>query len=126
MWWKIYYWLSIIGLIFMIFGLVQGNNSIIDLIESADLILAVIGLYAFIYKKKVFKATFWLYFFWFNVVFDIAYLVYGLAPNDTVLKNLSFLNTTNMVIPPVYILIISLFNIPFLYVFYKLAQLSKK
>lgn len=124
--WRIFYWFNIIIAVFGTLNLARGNNSIVGLIEYADFILAIIGLHAFIYKKKLFNKTFWLYFFWINVVYDISWLAYRLSPTDPVLKNLSFLNPGPIIFPPIIVTILSLLNIPFLYAIYQLTRPSKK
>lgn len=125
MWWKIFYWSNIVLAVIFIIGLAAGNNSLMLLILVADYFVAIIGLHAFIYRKKIFNSKFWYYFFWINLIIDIAYLFYGLAPNDPILRNLSFLNPTSGDSAPWEAIVGGLLNIPFLYAIYKLGKAKK-
>jgi len=125
MWWKVYWWLTVVVTVIVILSLAFTDNSFLDLIAFVNWIIAVAGLYSFLFKKKIFHSNFWLYFFWFNIIYDLAYLAYGLAPNDPIIKNLAFLDYGNAPAPPIIYLIFSLLNIPMLYAFYKLARPSR-
>ncbi|QQG40891.1 MAG: hypothetical protein HYV37_01035 [Candidatus Levyibacteriota bacterium] len=125
MWWKIFFWINIVFAVLAILGLAVTKNSFWDVFSIANFIVVVVGLYAFIYRKKVFSETFWLFMFWFNIVTDIVYTFYVFAPNDPIMKNFSFLVSGE--IPNKFLIIaFSLLDIPLLYAIYQLTKPAGK
>ena len=124
MWWKIYFWFNILAVVvglFAILGLATNTISLVILLTFAASIVAIIGLYSYIYKKPTFNKTFWFWFFWINVVYTVASLFYSLAPTDLILRNLSFLNssaTPNKLV----VFLVSLLHIPWLYAVWQLSK----
>ncbi len=125
MWWKIFLWINIVLAVFATLGLAVTKNSFWDVFGVANFIIVIVGLYAFIYRKKVFSEIFWLFMFWFNIAYDIIYSFYVLAPNDPLLKNFSFLVSGEL--PNKFLIMaFSLLDIPLLYAIYQLAKPAGK
>lgn len=106
-------------------GLAIGNNSLVDILAVVNFSITLVGLYSYVYKKTIFKKTFWLYLFWLNVVWDIAYVLYTLAPNDEIVRNLGFLanyHPENMFMVMVFVVL----DVPLLYAIYQLSKHTSK
>lgn len=122
-WWKIFFWFNILLTVFMVIQLSspQHQNQLVDIFYLVFTIIEVTGLYAFINRRKIFSKTFWFYFFWFDLVITILYVSYAIAPNDPVLRNLSFLNNGIDTSPKFFTIIVSLLSAPTLYALYNLG-----
>lgn len=131
MWWKIYFWITLLGAINGITGIVVylirtsirlSISNIIDILYVVNFSLAVLAVYAFIYKRTIFTPLFWLCFFWINILIDIFHFLYDLSPYVPVFHKLAFLFAMHK--PNAILLNISLilFDIPFFYSSYQLSQ----
>ena len=126
-WWKIYFWLSVIASVFAVIGFAieYKQNNLFDLITFIMFFLSLLGLYSFIYNKKFFLKKFWFYFFWINLIIDIIYTSYYLAPNDPIISNLSFINGRYPV-SGIAAIIVFILDIPVIYALYKLGISNNK
>lgn len=83
--WKIYFWfLLIISIGAFIFQGIARNWDIADLLISA---IAILGLYAFCWNKKILNQMFWKTFFLANIVWMIA-LTYIIPPSQQLIEKL--------------------------------------
>lgn len=123
MWWKIYFWITIVELVLQFLGLFV-NPGIRIATQIAIMIvfaIAVVGMYGFAFHKKLATQLFWQYFTWIYALLDLVYLVYAAAPTAPVLSNLSFLQ----IYPNQTFLEILLgvgIDIPLVYAMYRLTK----
>jgi len=95
MWWKVYFWimlvLSVIGLVF-VYGSMQtwGLASLIEIVGS---IILLLGLFAYVYKKKILKPSFWNIFFWLMVFNTVFAIMWAFTPIKTVLPEPSWFSS---------------------------------
>lgn len=70
MWWKIYFWIYIVISVIGVIGLTQliSNFAFGDWIGFAQSILLVIGLYSYLFNKKVFSKKVWMIIYWVTVI----------------------------------------------------------
>ena|SRR3989344_1944924 len=123
MWWKIYFWifliLSIIGLIFF-FGQLK-TWSFADWFEVITSIIALIGVYAYVYKKKILSSQFWIIFFWIIIVNWLSGVVYAFTPLEEAFPLPDWL-TSKTVTNEMEMLLTILLSSPVAYAIYKLGQ----
>lgn len=127
MWWLIYFAYSVLISVVIFFDslghIINGKGfNLIDSIFIINFIFATYGLYCYLTKKKILSFGFWRIYFWANLVFDIIYLLYELFPHNYLLQSLSFLARTPVRFSPIFYIIMSLLDIPFLYAFYQLSK----
>jgi hypothetical protein len=125
MWWELYFWLFsplvILGYAGMHSFPFKHVSMVIIGVGLTSLFL--IGLFSFVYNKKILPQKFWTYFFWLNLVYFLLAVIYELSPTQPYTKYLSFLldfktqqsNITEN----------TLFNVLFIPFFYAVFQLSK-
>lgn len=82
MWWKIYFWITIvfIGLaLFSLFAPTKQNipASIFSILTSG---LAMVGLYAYAFQKQLLPRRFWQVYFWIYLLLDALYFIYAFLP----------------------------------------------
>ena len=91
--WKIYFWiysiLTIIGLLVLIQYLV--NFNLADWLSGLESILLVLGLYSYIFGKKIFSKKVWKIVFWVMLVFWIQTLLDIFVLSGMIEKLLPFL-----------------------------------
>src|SRR5579859_3951505 len=79
MWWKIYFWLIVALAIFT--GIFLAGNlhqlSITTSFHTIIFYLEVVGLYSFLFRKRMLWPLFWIFFFWFNIALDVMYMLYA-------------------------------------------------
>ena len=122
MWWKIYFWiyggLTIIGL-FMYLGLIPWNLA--SWIEFTTSVIGVIGVYAFVFNRKIFNSMFWKVFFWLTVTSWVFDLGYALTPLKDMFSLPNYLETqTGIGIKGTVVSII--ISIPIAYSLYQLGE----
>ncbi len=124
-WWKIYFWLNVvlIGLVTIIefsYPSAPVGLFITDLVIYG---VGLAGVYSYIFRKEIFEAKFWKYFFWFNILYSSLFLLYAAAPNHPIISYLSFLSysedTENLLVSTVIGLLLSL---PYMFAMYQLAH----
>ncbi|MBI2330553.1 hypothetical protein HYU94_04120 [Candidatus Daviesbacteria bacterium] len=80
MWWKIYFWvlliLTIIG--FIVSVPLLTSLTFADWRGVAESVLIVIGAYAYVFKKEVFRSQVWKILFWYLIIFWSLDLLYHL------------------------------------------------
>lgn len=122
MWWKIYFWLTILllGITLLSFFNPPISNLPVQIFLVITYCIALVGLYTYIFKRHFFPQTFWKYYFWFYLLLDIVYLAFGLLPSSY-FKDVSFLMLydSNSVIDAV---INTALDIPLLYALYRLSK----
>src|ERR1700683_466844 len=93
MWWKIYFWISIIllGISVLSFFDPSGQNIPVHIFFVLTFCAALLGLYSFAFRKTFLPQRFWKYYFWFYLFLDVIYLIYGFLP-ESYLKYISFLS----------------------------------
>lgn len=123
MWWKIYFWIITIISIIGLFGLL-GHSPLIfgDLIGFVLNVLMLIGVYAYVFKKKIFSASIWKIIFWLNVIlFVIAIVDLYFLPGFTK-QYLSFLESkVSSAASSGAIVFTLVLTLPTLYAMYKLG-----
>lgn len=92
MWWKFYFGLDIILTGISIASLFDGakQNIPLHIFLIVTYCLALGGLYSFIFKKKFVPLRVWRYYFWFYLLLDSIYFLYGFIPTPYA-KYVSFL-----------------------------------
>lgn len=92
MWWKFYFFFSLILVLLSILSFWQGpgQNIPVHIFLIVTFCIALVGLFSVAFHKKIFSRKFWLYYFWFYVLLDTVYFVLGFLPAP-VLKYVTFL-----------------------------------
>jgi hypothetical protein len=125
MWWKIYFGITLVEALLNILGLftAPGIHIFTQIVVILLFLVAVVGLYGYIYRKKIFSHIFWQYFLGIYLLIDIVYLIYSAIPNAPVISFLSFLTIYK---PDNYSFIEAIFgvaiDIPLLYALYQLTK----
>ena len=72
--WKIYFWL-LVCLIYLGTKLTfsEENLAVIEVIDIFMTVIATIGLYGYVFSKRIHKQSFWFSFFWVYLVFSFVY-----------------------------------------------------
>jgi len=93
MWWKIYFWITIVEALLNVLSLffAPGIHIFTQIVLILLFLVAVIGLYGYIFQKKIFSGIFWQYFLGIYLLIDIIYLIYSAAPNTPLISSFSFL-----------------------------------
>lgn len=94
MWWKIYFWLDIALVVVSLlsfYGTTRQNN-IMHIFLIVTYCIALIGLYSYVFNKKILNITFWKIYLWFYLLLDAVYLLYILFPTFTLIHFLSFIS----------------------------------
>ena len=74
--WKIYFWLLVCltvlgsGVTFS-----EENFGIIEIIDLPMTLISIIGLYGYVFSKRIYTQSFWFFFFWVYLVFCFVYPV---------------------------------------------------
>lgn len=125
--WKFYFWFYVVGTIltyFAFYGFTKVDSITFgDLLTLIISILGGIGLYSYVYRKKILPSKFWIVLFWL-LVLDI---VFGVLLSTTPLGNIiqlpDFLKTS---LPESKYFVSELFGfvitLPTYYAIYKLGQ----
>lgn len=122
MWWKIYFWLDIalvIVALLSFFGTSQQNIPV-HIFLIVTYCLALIGLFSFVFSRKILTSTFWKIYFWFYLLLDVIYLMYVLIPHTPLTHFLSFIAIyeDNSVVGTV---IDTALDIPLIYALYRIS-----
>jgi hypothetical protein len=125
MWWKIYFWINILEALLNILSLIAepGIHIFTQVVLLVLFLVAVVGLYGYIYQKKFLSPVFWQYFLGIYFLIDVVYLIYSVAPQSSILSYLSFLSIYK---PDQYSFISALFgvaiDIPLMVALYRLGK----
>lgn len=90
MWWKIYFWIIlVINLLFISDYFRYSNWNVRDSVNFLSFIIGSLGIYAFVFHKKIFSQLFWKAYFWFSAFETIMYLIftYGSLRNNRYLTS---------------------------------------
>jgi hypothetical protein len=92
-WWKVYFWLNVALLAFVVYAEFSNTTAPVGLFlaDVALYTISLAGVFSYFSKKPIFDARFWKYFFWFNIVYTGAYMLYAIAPTAPYISSLSFL-----------------------------------
>jgi hypothetical protein len=123
-WWKVYFWLNTALLAFVIIAEFSYPTAPPGLFiaDVVIYVLALIGVYAFISRKPFFTTIFWKYFFWFNIVYALVYLVYAIAPDAPGISSLSFLMYGERENLLETALLGTVLSLPYMYAIYRLSK----
>lgn len=94
MWWKIYFWITILEAFLNILSLFSepGMHIFTQVVLLVLFLIAVTGLYGYIYQKKFLTPIFWQYFLGIYFLIDLVYLIYSIVPHALIVSYLSFLS----------------------------------
>jgi len=129
MWWKIYFWVILVLTVVGMFGLLQNAPlAFIDVIDLVWSIFLLIGIYAYVYKKKIFSADAWKGIFYISILFlIISFLDLYILPKGFMEDTLPFLKSNIPSDDSNSILFAWVLLLPAVYVVYQLGfNKSKK
>ena len=123
MWWKVYFWIilvmSVLGLVFG-YGRMQ-TWPLASWIEIVGSIILLLGLYAYVYKKKILKPSFWNIFFWFLIFSTVFDIMWAFTPIKTVLPLPGWFSS-KVITAGVELLLGVVISIPNYYAIYRLSK----
>ena len=79
--WKIYFFIFV-GLTSLEFISESIETTIWDIVNIPIMIIAIIGLYGYVFSKNFYKQYFWLCFFVFLIIWDAVYFIFVGIPPD--------------------------------------------
>ena len=125
MWWKIYFGITIIEVFLDILSFFVSPQLHIftNIVLSLLFIVAVIGLYGYIFRKDILSQVFWQYFLGIYILIDLLYFIYTAAPHAPLISSLSFIAVSkidNLSIISAFIGVA--IDIPLLYSLYRLTK----
>jgi len=123
--WKIYFIIAVAEALLAVTGLFYdpGYHIFTQIVMAVIFLIALFGLYEYVFKKQFLPKLFWQYFFGIYILIDILYLIYAVAPSAPLLSSLSFLS----IYPDDKYLFLNAFigvaiDIPLLYAMYRLTK----
>lgn len=129
MWWKIYFWIIVLLQIVTLcdaFFLHAHEINIFILLHLVVYYLEIIGLFSYLFTKRIFTQSFWRYFFWIVVVLESCIYLYALFPQ---IPFLSLLHVFFLQVSVTYVtrmvgalIDILLLQMPILYGIYRLSE----
>lgn len=121
--WKIFFWALCLFALFDLAALSSAPTGDLFPVIFHHIIFfgELIGLYAYIYNKKIAIPQFWKYFLWFNIILDVLSILYTLYPQSPYLQFYSFfygktVSDIGMLMAGVVV------DIPLLYAMYRLSR----
>jgi hypothetical protein len=125
MWWKIYFGITIVEILLDIlsFFVAPQLHIFTNIVVSLLFIVAVIGLYGYIFRKDILNPVFWQYFLGIYILIDVLYFIYAAAPHAPLISSLSFMavsKTDNLSFISAFIGVA--IDIPLLYALYRLTK----
>ena len=70
--WKIYFWLIVCVSIWgLSFTLSHENSGLIEIIDIPMGLIATIGLFGYVFSKRIYKQSFWICFFWILLAYSL-------------------------------------------------------
>lgn len=126
MWWKIYFWITIGIILLGLIGLSVTPKQFLfmSLVYMFLVIVSVIGLYSFVFRKDVFRTSFWKYFLGIVILSELLHGISIVFPN---LELLSFLRTAEDGRSSINLTILGYgVLLPLYYAIFKLARGEKR
>ncbi|MGH7203535.1 MAG: hypothetical protein ACREHC_03780 [Candidatus Levyibacteriota bacterium] len=123
MWWKLYFALTLceVGLVALSLFSMQGIHIATQIVMAILFLIAVVGVYSYVFRKKILNQLFWQYFLGIYILIDLVYLAYVAAPHAPLLSSLSFLAVYSN--PSLADTLIDIaVDIPLLYAIYRLTK----
>lgn len=127
MWWKLYFFILLIcSTVTVIFGYGQYSTWLLaDWIDVATMIVAIMGLYGYVYKKSFFVPDFWRWFFIVDVALTSFFVLYLFSVLKDMIPLPPFLQSRNIVTGQELLLSIFL-SLPLYYALFQLGKSQKK
>jgi len=128
--WKIYFWILVvltgIGTIYLL--VTTPTLTPRDILQLSGEILALIGLYSFVFNKETFQQLFWKYYFWIWIVADtiLAFFYRFTALRDNPTMQLLYKSSYDDASNFIGWLIGIILYIPLIYAIYRLGYPQKK
>lgn len=123
MWWKIYFWLTLLLALVTLASLFVDYPQITLFLLFNNFIfyIEILGLFAFLFKKTILHPLFWRGFFWLNIIIDAFYIFYAFFPHTFFT---SFLTIFYGKTPQVDIILFAdiVIDLPLLYACYILSR----
>ena len=70
--WKIYFWLIICVSVWGLnYTLSHENSGLIEIIDIPMGLIATIGLFGYVFSKRIYKQSFWICFFWILLAYSL-------------------------------------------------------
>lgn len=126
--WKVYFWVLAFLVGFAALNKFSDipNVKLGDWTSVAEEILLVIGLYSFVFAKKIFPSKIWKVIFFTLAIGMILDLIYSYAPSDSIKQILSFRAVANESPAPIILeIIVWALLIPAFYSLYQIAFKNK-
>lgn len=127
-WWKIYFWFWVVVAVFSAIEVATASRTFkfADWINFLLTYIALLGLYVYIFGKKLFSANIWKAIFWAFIVYDFLFLFYYFVPEMRGSKYMSLLFQSGIKIPvslaKAGVIVGILTVLPVLYALFKLGQ----
>lgn len=82
MWWKVYFLFDIVLLIVSILSFFspEQQNILAHIFLIVTYCIGLVGLYFYAFRKPLFYPRFWKIYFWFYLILDAVYFIYGFLP----------------------------------------------
>ena len=72
--WKIYFWLIVCVSVWGLnYTLSHENSGLIEIIDIPMTLIATIGLFGYVFSKRIYKQSFWIYFFGIYLAFCLVH-----------------------------------------------------
>ena len=70
--WKIYFWLVVCVSVWGLnYTLSHENSGLIEIIDIPMTLIATIGLFGYVFSKRIYKQSFWICFFWILLAYSL-------------------------------------------------------
>jgi hypothetical protein len=74
LWWKVFFWITLVLTLFTVLGVASIKGvSLMDYVDFALSLVAVVGLFGFAYYRPIGGVVFWRYFFYVALVEAVVY-----------------------------------------------------
>lgn len=123
--WKLYFVIAIGEALLAVMSLFSdpGYHIFTQIVMAIIFLIALFGLYEYVFHKQYLPKLFWQYFFGIYLLIDLLYLIYAAAPGAPLISSLSFMTIYK---DDKYLflnaLIGVLIDIPLLYAMYRLTK----
>src|SRR2546423_15191772 len=93
MWWKVYFWIAVGEAVLAVSSIFffPGYHLFTQIVMAVIFLIALIGIYAYVFRKKILTKLFWQYFLGIYVLIDVLYLIYASVPTAPFISSLRFL-----------------------------------
>src|SRR6266567_2974610 len=91
--WRIYFIIGVGEAILAVTSIFfdPGYHLFTQIVMAIIFLIALFGLYEYVFRKHFFPKLFWQYFLGIYILIDVVYLIYATAPTAPLLSSLSFL-----------------------------------